>query len=629
MSNIGVVVGRFQIDQLHDGHQAIIRQARVENDGLLVIVGDNPLPTTAQNPLSVGARIKMVEDYLIETNLYQQSSVTSLPDHPDDQVWSERLDEIIQWSLQEGDTATIYHGRDTTATYYSGSHPMKEIDELILSSSTNRRAYIGKRQWLMDGAAFRRGVIWANQNRFPTVYSCVDAAVIWTDYDKDEEQFLLLITKDIADGWMFPGGFAELNMTLYFEMREGAKWDEAVFFGLQMVCLKHLTGVRVDANKIREAKEYVDAHMGPGIFFEEGWQYIARYHAGRLPIIIRSVPEGSVNKVGTVLFTIEVTDEKCAWLLEALETLLVQVWYPCTVATLSREVKKDYAKYMTETLGATDGIEFMLHDFGCRGVSSMESAEIGGLAHLVNFCGTDTVPALAAGKNYYDADLSTLGFSVPASEHAIMTSLGEDGEAAIVQQILDECPTGIVSIVIDSFDPKKFITDLVCDKFRMQIIERDGKFVVRPDSPTAEWPMAADQMVWIYKRLWDEFGGTYSPNGYKILDDHVGVLWGDGIDHGGITHILMALKNAGFATTNVSGMGGGLLQKVNRDTQRCAMKCSAQKRGGVWHDIQKKAFGKVSKPGRFLDEPLEVVFRNGELVRRYTFEEVRENARLN
>lgn len=211
---IGVVVGRFQIDQLHAGHRAILEQARKENDGLLVIVGENPLPTTANNPLSVGNRVWMIEDYLIEAELDHHSSVTSLPDHPSDEVWSKNLDEKIQWFLQEGDEVTIYHGRDTTATYYSGQFPLKEIDELVLSSSTNRRQLVGKRSWLTDGEAFRRGVIWANQNRFPTVYSCVDAAVIYThSVDHHFESYLLLITKDIAEGWMFPGGFAELNST--------------------------------------------------------------------------------------------------------------------------------------------------------------------------------------------------------------------------------------------------------------------------------------------------------------------------------------------------------------------------------------------------------------------------------
>ncbi len=418
------------------------------------------------------------------------------------------------------------------------------------------------------------------------------------------------------------------NMVLYWEMRKGAKYEEAVFFGLQAILLKHFTGCRVDANKIREAKQFINPHMGPGVFNEEGWTYISEKLGGRLPVRIQAVPEGSVNPINSVLFHVQVTDENCAWLAEPLETILSHVWYTSTVATLSREVKKDYSKYMNETLGGVTGIDFMLHDFGGRGVTCFEQMGIGGMAHLVNFQGTDTVPGLKAAYDYYDADLSTLGFSVPASEHAVMTSLGADGELAIIEQILDEFPTGIVSVVGDSYDIVNFVKNIVGTQLHDRIMSRDGKFVVRPDSPTEEWPMAADQMVWIYQTLWYAFGGTESPTGFKILDDHVGVLWGDGIDRGGVHHILMALKNAGFATTNVSGMGGGLLQKVNRDTQRCVIKCSAQKRSGVWHDVHKETFGKVSKAGRFLELDLPVVFENGELVRRYTFDEVRENAKL-
>lgn len=418
------------------------------------------------------------------------------------------------------------------------------------------------------------------------------------------------------------------NQVLYWEMREGAQYPEAVMVGLQAQILKHLTGVRVDAQKIKEAKLYIDAAMGPGIFNEEGWRYISKELHGLLPLRIRAVPEGSINPVGNVLFTVEATDEKCAWLVEYVETILSQVWYPSTVATLSREVKKDYAKYMTETLGSTKGIEFMLHDFGCRGVGTMETAALGGLGHLVNFVGTDTAPALKAAVDYYEADMATLGFSIPAAEHAITTALGREGEQKAIEDILDAFPSGYVAAPGDGFDIKFYVSTVVGEYLRDRILERDGKFVVRPDSPTEEWPMPADQMVWIFQTIWEKFGGTYSPTGYKIINDHLGVLWGDGIEKAGIHHILMSLKNNGFATTNVSGMGGGLLQKVNRDTQRCAIKCSAQKRSGIWHDVHKETFGKVSKAGRFLELDLPVVFENGELVRRYTFDEVRENAKL-
>lgn len=420
------------------------------------------------------------------------------------------------------------------------------------------------------------------------------------------------------------------NVFSYFEMREGAEFEEAVFFGLQAIIMKNLTGCRVDGERIAQAKEYILPHMGPGAFNEEGWKYIAKEHQGRLPVRICAVPEGSIHKPGTVLMTIEATDPKCAWLVNYLETVLSQVWYPSTIATLSREVKKDYAFYMTKTLGNTDGIEFMVHDFGCRGVSSMESAHLGGMAHLVNFSGTDTIPALYAAKEFYKADLTTLAFSVPATEHSVMTSLGVTGESTIVGQLIEEFPDGILSVVGDSYDIYNFVRNIMGKDHREAILARDGKFVVRPDSNTPRHRKPEDQMLWIYEELWRIFGGTYSPGGYRILNEKVGVLWGDGIDRAGINRILLKLASAGFATTNVSGMGGGLLQKINRDTQRCAIKCSAQLRDGVWYDIQKNPLdqSKKSKTGRFEDLNLPVVFENGRLVRYTGFDEVRANAAI-
>ena len=218
----------------------------------------------------------------------------------------------------------------------------------------------------------------------------------------------------------------------YFESR-GGKFDEIVFFGLQYFIKRYLCGVVVTEDKIAYAKDMLDNHMGPGHFNEEGWRHILTAHGGMLPISIKAVPEGTVVPTKNVLFTMVNTDPACYWLTNYLETLLVEVWYPMTVATNSREQKKTILKALKATGGEDIIANLQLHDFGYRGVSSVESAAIGGAGHLVNFEGTDTVAALICIKHYYDGAevplpptneimLPVAGISIPAAEHSTITS---------------------------------------------------------------------------------------------------------------------------------------------------------------------------------------------------------------
>jgi nicotinamide phosphoribosyltransferase len=436
----------------------------------------------------------------------------------------------------------------------------------------------------------------------------------------------------------------------YFECRKGAKFAETPFFGLQFIIKNHLEGVVVTREKIENAARLCKAHFGSEKYFNrEGWEYILNNYGGKLPLVIKAVDEGTVVPIDNVLMTIvNVGGAKTAWLTNFLETILSQVWYPITVASLSREVKVTLNEYFTLT---SDGglLNFGLHDFGFRGASSWESAGIGGAAHLINFMGTDTVVAMEVAVNYYNANIDNLAFSVPATEHSIMTALGKDGEETVVENLLNEYPTGILSVVSDSYDIYNFVDYIVGQKFRDRIKNRKGVFVVRPDSITPTHPTPEAEMVWIIDTLWDHFGGTVNSKGYKLLTPCVRVLWGDGIDIEGIKKILYAVTKAGFATENIAcfGMGGGLLQKVNRDTQRCAFKCSAQYRDGQWYDIQKnpKDVSKASKKGKLKltkidgkfvtvnendpgEDYLKVVFENGVLIKEIDFDTVRKNAAL-
>lgn len=435
----------------------------------------------------------------------------------------------------------------------------------------------------------------------------------------------------------------------YFECRKGSKFAETPFFGLQYIIKNHLEGVVVTREKIENAAKLCKAHFGDEKYFNrEGWEYILNSLGGKLPIVIKAVEEGTVVPINNVLMTVENTDSKCFWLTNYLESLLSQVWYPLTVAALSREVKVNIKEYLDLT---SDGglLNFGLHDFGFRGASSYETAGIGGAAHLINFLGTDTVVAMEVAMNYYNANLDGLAYSVAATEHSVMTALGRDGEVAVVDNLLNEYPTGILSVVADSYDIYNFVDNIVGNQFKDRILARKGVFVVRPDSITPTHQTPEEEMVWIMESLWNNYGGTVNSKGYKLINPSVRVLWGDGIDLEGIKKILYAVTKGGFATENIAcfGMGGGLLQKVNRDTQRCAFKSSAQYRNGQWYDIFKnpKDQSKASKKGKLKltkvdgkfvtvgendpgEDYLKVVFANGVLVKEIDFATVRTNAAL-
>ncbi len=433
----------------------------------------------------------------------------------------------------------------------------------------------------------------------------------------------------------------------YFESRKGARFDTTVFFGLQRILKKYLVGHVVTREKIEEAALLSKVHMANDkIFNRAGWEYILSEFGGVLPVRIKAVREGSVVPVSNVLMTIEnLGGPKTAFLVGHLEDLLTHVWYPSTVATLSRETKKIFKHYLDRTSDNPGGINFMLHDFGYRGVSSVESAGAGGNAHLVNFMGTDTIQAMIDAVNYYNASLEGLAYSVPATEHSIMTARGPDGECDVIGQLLEQYPTGILSVVCDSYDDERHVSKYLGEVHREAILARDGVFVVRPDSGDPE-----EVTIKLIDILGKKFGYTKNSKGYRVLNPKVRLLWGDGIDIDGIRGILGMLMVNGWSAENmVFGMGGGLLQKVNRDTQRFAFKCCAQKQNGAWVDIFKnpKEKSKASKRGRLalvkvgeeyktisslnledLIDQLEVVYENGLLLRDQNFSEIRENAKL-
>jgi len=428
----------------------------------------------------------------------------------------------------------------------------------------------------------------------------------------------------------------------YFESRLGAKYPVTAFSGLQAILLKHLVGQVITTDKIDKAEKLLIAHMGS--FDRSKWDYIVEEFDGKLPLEIKAVNEGSVIPINNVLLTVRNTDTKSAWLSNYVESILTHLWYTSNVATISYTAKKLFQKLLLQTCDQGEnfeGLDFMLHDFGYRGCAVDEQAAVGGLSHLLSFLGTDTIVALEAGMDFYGVT-DVAGFSIPATEHSIMTAECKEGEENVVERILNTAEDGLLSLVIDSYNFENFISNIAGKTFKDRILSREGKTVFRPDSGEP-----VETSLTVLRLLEEAFGSTLNEKGYKILNPKVGFIWGDGIDLDGIESICLAAIAEGWSVENlVFGMGGNLLQRHDRDTQRNAFKCSAQMRDGEWFDVYKDPIdkSKASKRGRLklisedgkistvrIDEPgedlLKTVFLNGELTNFQTLNDIRENIR--
>src|SRR5262245_50213621 len=261
----------------------------------------------------------------------------------------------------------------------------------------------------------------------------------------------------------------------YLESR-GGMFGQTLFFGLQYYLKEYLSGPVVNEEDVAEAQGFVDQHLGPELFNSGGWTHIVRTHGGCLPVIIKAVEEGSIVDVRNVLMTIENTDPQCWWLPNYLETLLLKVWYPITVATLSRAIRLAFLAAL-ERSGDPSLIDFKLHDFGYRGVSSEETAGIGAAAHLINFKGTDTVAGIRILQKYYDSNVME-GFSVPAAEHSTITAWGRDKELQAYDNMLTQFPQGTVAVVSDSYNVYEACEKLWGQVLREKVLGRAGTLVV-------------------------------------------------------------------------------------------------------------------------------------------------------
>ena len=429
----------------------------------------------------------------------------------------------------------------------------------------------------------------------------------------------------------------------YMEARTGKKFDDTVFFGLQALLLKYLTGVQVSERRINEAESFVKLHFKDTVSFDrDSWEYILDEYNGNLPLVIKAVPEGMCIPVRNILMSIENTDPKCFWLTNHVESILLQLWYSCTVATISRNMKKSIKRKL---FSGEDDLPYMLHDFGLRGSTSLESATIGGAAHLVNFLGSDNIPAIQFLQKYYNP--STIpGYSIPAAEHSVITTWGKLLECDAYKNILEKFNSGAVSIVADSWDVYHACKDLFGDWLLPLINTQYPRIVIiRPDSGDPKTVLLKCLEI-----LGEKFG--YAKNNFyeKVLPSNIRLMQGDGITRESLNDILDHIFTHGWAAENIFyGSGGGLLQDCSRDTYGFAIKTSWAKINRTNHFVFKNPItdkGKNSKQGRlklikntfgystckekdnYSSNLLEIVFLDGALMKRYTLEEIRDNAKI-
>lgn len=444
--------------------------------------------------------------------------------------------------------------------------------------------------------------------------------------------------------WLqFPEGAT--HSSYYIESR-GGEYDKLMVAGIKFITKVLEQGITVD--DVKRASRLYKAHFGADYFNIDGWMKIATEFNGVLPIKITSVDEGTLVPTKNVIAVISNTVPGFHWLPGYLEMFLLRaVWYQTTVATVSYHCKEAIVEYMNQTscLKGADRaicIKTRLHDFGGRGVSSEESAGLGGVSHLYNFVGTDTVEALIFMQDLFDTDVMP-GFSIPAREHSTTTCYGRDNEMAAYENSVTQFGKGIYACVMDSYDYEKAVKSIGEGNIKEAIIEAGGTFVVRPDSGNM-----IDNIMFALRELGKSYGYTINAKGYKVLHPSVRVIQGDEIhSHEDIRRVLSWMETNKWSAENVAfGMGGGLLQLPNRDTLKFAMKMSAIKVNDVWIEVYKSPKGaewKKSKKGLLTlikengvfktvnrltdvynhgDEVLRLKFVNGEIHNPDTYEDV-------
>lgn len=439
--------------------------------------------------------------------------------------------------------------------------------------------------------------------------------------------------------------------------------DEVVACGFQYFFQKYLMeefGTKFFGKPVDEVcfkyERRINGYLGPNTI---GSAHIRALHnLGYLPLEFKAIPEGTRVPLRVPMLTVENTHDDFAWLTNYIETLMSNVlWKACTSATNALRMRAILDKAAEETGSPMDFVPWQGHDFSMRGMSGIEDASLSGMGHLLFFTGTDTLPAIDLIEEYYTPpDGYFIAGSVPATEHSISCAGGEDTEEETYSRLLDSFPTGILSVVSDTWDLWKVLTQTL-PNLKDKIMARNGKLVIRPDSGSPVKIVCGDPSALagspankgVIQLLWEVFGGTTNDKGFKVLDSHIGCIYGDSITHERASAITAGLKANGFASCNmVFGVGSYTYQYVTRDTFGFAMKATWCMIDGVGHDLFKKPITddgmKNSAKGRLAvhkDEngklflinqatpeqeaasELKPVWRDGRLLKYWTFDEVR------
>lgn len=401
----------------------------------------------------------------------------------------------------------------------------------------------------------------------------------------------------------YPPGtqFVMSNMTARSTRVPGQ--THVVQFGLQYFLRRYLIDMAGEffatprRSVARDYQEFLDGYLGPN---DVGVDHILALHdLGYIPLCFHALPEGTLTPLKVPMFTVENTLPEFYWVTNYFETLLSSaMWMGCTSATTAYRYRKLLDHYATKT-GDTGFVDWQGHDFSFRGMASPEAAALSGAGHLLSFSGTDTLPSIKLLEHYYGGVFPA--GSVPATEHSVMCAGGQDGELETYSRLLDLYPMGIVSVVSDTWDLWHVITDTL-PKLKDKIMARDGKLVIRPDSGDPVEILCGDASAWkhahgptpppkakgVIQLLWDLFGGTVNKKGYKVLDSHIGAIYGDSITEERARDICARLEAKGFASTNVVlGIGSYTYQYVTRDTNGFAIKATAAIVNGVERQLFK------------------------------------------
>lgn len=382
------------------------------------------------------------------------------------------------------------------------------------------------------------------------------------------------------------------------------KNPQVVFFGLQYFiqdylidCWNHGFFQQNKHQIISAYQRRMDTSLGVGAITTE---HIAALHdLGYLPLKIKALPEGSLVPMGIPLLTVVNTHPDFFWLTNYIESVMsCYLWKPITSATTAYQYKQLMTEYALKTGSPQDFVPFQCHDFSFRGLSGLQDGIISGAAHLTSFYGTDTVLAIDLLEEYYGADAQKdiIGASVPGTEHSVMAMGMQDGELETFRRLIEDLyPHGIVSVVSDTWDFWRVINEYL-PRLKSKILDRDGKLVIRPDSGDPvkiicgdnSFPVDSEQYRGAVECLWDIFGGTMTPEGYRLLDSHIGLIYGDSITLERAQEILERLERKGFASGNVVfGIGSYTYQYVTRDNFGFAVKATSGLVKGDRRDIFK------------------------------------------